>query len=54
MLIKLDTSDFTLESIETSRAKKKPILLTKSGWVRIDRIVMALIFLIAIVCSLVL
>lgn len=51
MLIKLDSLDFTFGRIERTAKVKKAI--TKADWVKIDRIVMAAMFLVAIIASLV-
>ncbi len=53
MLIKLDTLDFTLENIEENSVQTAKAALTKSDWVKLDRMVMALIFVVAIVGSLI-
>ncbi|MET4083120.1 hypothetical protein ABIB40_003089 [Pedobacter sp. UYP30] len=53
MLIKLNTSNFTFENIASRTEKKAHNALTKADWIRVDKIVMVLMVLIAIVSSLV-
>ena len=53
MLIKLDTLDFRFENIEKHSVQATNSALTKSDWIRLDRIVIALIFVAAILGSLI-
>ncbi|WP_316804755.1 hypothetical protein [Pedobacter nototheniae] len=51
MIIKLDTSLFRLSRVKDESLKKEIRPLTKAEWINADRVVMAALFLIAIVGS---
>ncbi|MCZ4245290.1 hypothetical protein [Pedobacter punctiformis] len=53
MIIKLDTSLFRLSRAKDESLKKEVRPLTKTEWINADRIVMAVLFLIAIVGSII-
>ncbi|SER06993.1 hypothetical protein [Pedobacter rhizosphaerae] len=53
MIIKLDTSLFRLLRAKNQSTRKSATPLTKKQWVTADRIVMAIMFLAAIVGSIV-
>lgn len=53
MVIKLKASDYILRHFPTTTEKKKLSALKKADWVKVDRIILALMYLIAIAGSLI-
>jgi hypothetical protein len=51
MIIKLDTSVFRLGGPKAETAKKTDQLLSKAQWINADRVVMAVMFIIVIIGS---
>lgn len=52
MLVKLDRLDFGFAKVEERTVSAARKSLSRTDWIRIDRIVMALMFLVVIVGSL--